>query len=116
MRLHGAIREFQYIREGAESVPPWGDLERPAPQSVVVQGMAITKGSRVRLRPRPGGDIFDLALAGKVAIVEAIEQDYEDRLLLAVTLEEDPGRDLGVARQPGHLFFFTPAEVEPLVR
>jgi hydrogenase maturation protease len=66
------------------------------------------------LRPRQGGDIFDLALAGQVAIVEAIEQDYEGRTHLAVVLEDDPGRDLGMLRQPGHRFFFTPQEVEPL--
>ena len=30
-------------------------------------------------------------------------------------LEDDPGRDLGMMRQPGHRFFFTPAEVEPLI-
>jgi hydrogenase maturation protease len=33
---------------------------------------------------------------------------------LAVTLEDDSGRDLGDARQPGHRFFFAPEEVEPL--
>jgi hydrogenase maturation protease len=115
MRLHGAIRECRFIRESAESAPAWETLERPAPQSVLVQGTALTKGSKIRLRPRPGGDIFDLALAGKIAVVEAIEQDYEDRIHLAVTLEDDPGRDLGMARQPGQLFFFAPDEVEPLL-
>lgn len=114
MHLHGAIREFHPVGERVESAPGWEALERPAPQSVTVQGTALTRGSKVRLRPHPRGDIFDLALAGKVAIVEAIEQDYEDRIQLAVTLEEDPGRDLGVARQPGHLFFFAPDEVDPL--
>jgi len=34
--------------------------------------------------------------------------------VLAVVVEDDPGRDLGFARQPGHRFFFSPAEVEPL--
>jgi hypothetical protein len=29
-------------------------------------------------------------------------------------VEDDPGRDLGELRQPGHRFFFTPAEIEPL--
>jgi hydrogenase maturation protease len=66
------------------------------------------------LRPRSGGDVFDLALAGKTAIVESIQQDMEGTVSLAVVLEEDPGRDLGVARQPGHRFFFAAAEIEPL--
>jgi hypothetical protein len=57
---------------------------------------------------------MDLALKGKVAIIEAIEQDFEDQVHLAVVLEDDPGRDLGMLRQPGHRFFFSPSEVEPL--
>jgi hypothetical protein len=56
---------------------------------------------------------MDLALAGKTAIVEAIEQDYDDQVQLAVVLDDDPGRDLGLLRQPGHRFFFRPEEVEP---
>ena len=87
---------------------------RPELQSVVVEGVELEKGSRVMLWPRPGGDIMDLALAGKVAFVEAIEQDYEDRIYLAVTLEDDPGRDLGDDHILGHRFFFSPEEVVPL--
>ncbi len=77
-------------------------------------GVEIEKGSRVLLWPRAGGDIMDIALKGKVAFVEGIEQDYEDRIYIAVTLEEDPGRDLGGDRILGHRFFFSPEEVEPL--
>jgi hypothetical protein len=57
---------------------------------------------------------MDMALKGKVAVIEAIERDYEDNYHLAVVLEDDPGRDLGMMRQPGHRFFFSPDEVEPL--
>ena len=74
----------------------------------------IRQGDRVRLRPRGRADILDLALAGRTATVEAIEQDYEGRVYLAVTVDDDPGKDLGALRQPGHRFFFTPEEVEPL--
>jgi hypothetical protein len=55
-----------------------------------------------------------MAMEGKVAIVEAIEQDLEDNIQLAVVLEDDPGRDMGMLRQPGHRFFFHPDEIEPL--
>jgi hypothetical protein len=68
----------------------------------------------VRLWPKPGADIMDLALAGKVATIEAIETDYEGQTHLAVVLDDDPGRDLGMLRQPGHRFFFSLAEVEPM--
>ena len=74
----------------------------------------LKPGDRIRLKPRAGGDVFDLALAGKTAVVEAIEQDYEGQAHLAVVLDDDPGRDLGMLRQPGHRLFFSPEEVEPL--
>lgn len=87
---------------------------RPELRSLDVEGVEIRKGSRVMLWPRAGGDIMDIALAGKVAFVEGIEQDYEDRVYIAVTLEEDPGRDLGGERILGHRFFFSSEEVVPL--
>ena len=74
----------------------------------------IKQGDRIRLRPRARGDVIDLALNGKIAVVEAIEQDYEGQAHLAVVVDDDPGRDLGMLRQPGHRFFFSPEEIEPL--
>jgi hypothetical protein len=94
----------------------WQLLEDRTPlESVSVLGVQLKTGDQVRLRPRHGGDIFDLALAGKLAEVEAIEQDYEGKIYLAVVLTDDPGRDLGLSRHPGHRFFFAPEEIEPLV-
>jgi hydrogenase maturation protease len=93
----------------------WRLLEESTPmENVLVGDVELKPGVRVRLRPRAGGDILDLALAGQVAIIEAVEQDYEGKIHLAVVLEDDPGRDLGVLRQPGHRFFFSTDEVEPL--
>jgi hypothetical protein len=88
--------------------------KRPTLQSVTVEGVELVKGSRVMLWPRSGGDVIDIALSGKVAFVEAIEQDYEEWIHLSVTLEDDPGRDLGDAHILGHRFFFSPDEVVPL--
>ncbi|MEA2293417.1 MAG: hydrogenase maturation protease [Solirubrobacteraceae bacterium] len=95
-------------------VMDWGELDRPGPESVTVAGVELRKGSRVRLRPRAGGDVFDLALAGRSALVDTIECSLDDQVLLAVTVDDDPGADLGALRQPGHRFFFAPEEVEPL--
>jgi hydrogenase maturation protease len=92
----------------------WEELERPGPDSVEVSGSELRPGSRVRLAPHAGADVFDAVLAGKTALVEGIEQDLEGKITLAVVVEDDPGRDLGFARQPGHRFFFAPEEVEPL--
>lgn len=75
---------------------------------------ALQPGVRVRLTPRRGGDIFDVALAGRTATVVRIEEDYEGRVFVAVTVDDDPGRDLGIDGRPGHRFFFRPDEVERL--
>jgi hypothetical protein len=89
-------------------------LETKAPlESVSILGVELRAGDRVRLCPRKTADIFDMALKGKIALIEAIEQDFEDRVQLAVVLDDDPGRDFGMMRQPGHRFFFSPEEVEP---
>ncbi|HEU0177117.1 MAG TPA: hypothetical protein VFV58_22875 [Blastocatellia bacterium] len=93
----------------------WRLPEEKTPlEHVRVLDVDLKPGDRVRLRPRRGGDILDIELAGRTATIEAIEQDYEDRIHLAVVLDDDPGRDLGLLRRPGHRFFFSPEEVEPL--
>jgi hypothetical protein len=81
---------------------------------IVISGLEVKTGDRVRLSPRKGGDILDIALRGQVATIESIEQDYEGISHVCVVLDDDPGRDLGLLRQPGHRFFFDAAEVEPL--
>ena len=92
----------------------WQGLEGRAPRTVAVVGGLAGRGSLVRLHPSGSGDVFDVALEGKSAIVESVQQDLEGVVQLAVVLEDDPGRDLGVARQPGHRFFFSAGEVELL--
>ncbi|HEY6805566.1 MAG TPA: hypothetical protein VI306_18455 [Pyrinomonadaceae bacterium] len=95
----------------------WQLLEDKTLLDVVsVGGVEFKQGDRVLLKPRPGGDVFDLALAGKVAIIEAIEEDYEGNAHLAVVVDDDPGKDLGMLRQPGHRFFFSVEEVEPMAQ
>jgi hypothetical protein len=75
---------------------------------------AFRSGDRVRLRPKGRADILDLALEGKEATVVAVEEDFDGRLHVAVTVADDPGSDLGKAGFPGHRFFFRPEEVERL--
>lgn len=89
-------------------------VEPPRLQSVRIAGVVFRVGDPVRLQPCGGADVMDLALKGKHAVIAAIEQDLDDRIQLAVTLDDDPGRDLGAAGKPGHRFFFRPEEVEPL--
>jgi hydrogenase maturation protease len=83
-------------------------------EDVEVHGVRVRRGDKVRLQPRAGGDIFDLALAGRVATIESLEQDYEGNCHVCVVVDDDPGKDIGLMRQPGHRFFFSPSEVEPV--
>ncbi len=93
----------------------WQLLEdKPPVTSVEIAGVTVRPGDRVRLCPRKGGDVLDIALAGQTAAIEAIEQDYEGKHHVCVVLDDDPGRDMGLLRQPGHRFFFDADEVEPL--
>ncbi len=94
----------------------WNEHENRAPlQSVQHAGMEFSVGDRVRLWPRRKADIMDIALKGKLAVIEAIEQDFEDQIHLAVVVDDDPGRDMGLLRQIAHRFFFSLDEVEPAV-
>lgn len=93
----------------------WRLLEEKTPVNhLEISGIEVWTGSRVRLRPRKGGDVMDIALAGQIATIECIEQDYEGKSHVCVVLDEDPGRDMGLLRQPGHRFFFDADEIEPL--
>jgi hydrogenase maturation protease len=93
----------------------WQLLEDKSPvESLEILGVQVRRGDRVRLRPKSGGDVFDLALDGKIAAVQSIEQDYEGKMHVCVVLDQDPGRDMGLMRQPGHRFFFASSEVEPV--
>lgn len=93
----------------------WNLLEDKASlDHIEIGGVAVKPGGRVRLRPKDGGDVLDIALRGQMATVESIEEDYEGTQHVCVVLDVDPGRDLGMMRQPGHRFFFTPAELEPV--
>ena len=52
-------------------------------------------------------------LQGKVATVEAVFSDVEDKQYLAVTLADDPAA--GLNRGEGRYLYFHPDEVEPMM-
>ena len=106
-KMHGTIRGNRFSSE--DFFDPNTRLE-----SVSVNGTDLKVGHHVRIRPQGRADVIDLALEGKIALIESIEQDAENRVYLALVLEEDPGKDLGMLRQPGHRFFYGSNEVEPL--
>jgi len=93
-----------------------GTMRRPAvspgPDTVLVGGRAVARGSRIRLRPGARrADAQDMFLAGRIAEVQAVLRDVDDRAYLAVSLADDPDADLRVAH--GRFLYFGPDEVEP---
>lgn len=93
---------------------PWTELERAGPESARIGDVEIRRGSRVVLHPRSRRDAFDAALEGRIGVVESIEEELDGAQQVVVVAEDDPGLDLGMARLPGHRFFFALAELEPL--
>jgi hydrogenase maturation protease len=105
------------MRERTESLTPedfarMHGIMRPPASARLCDGSEVCVGSRVRLRPRRRADVMDPAIAGRDAVVEAIEQDAEGCLHLAVALLDEPDRDLGFTRQAGHRHFFRPDDLE----
>ncbi|MFF9410708.1 hypothetical protein ACF1B0_35060, partial [Streptomyces anandii] len=94
-------------REGAD------DGLSPSTDTVVVDGVRVGGGSRVRLRPRGrGADVQDMFLEGRTAEVAAVFHDVDGSVHVAVTLEDDPAAELHFWY--GRFHYFRPDELEPL--
>ena len=102
---------------GAGPGVPWWDPDadaavHPDTDSVVIGGLRIARGSRVRLRPgRRRSDAQDMFLAGRIAEVQAVLLDVEDHPYLAVSLADDPDEDIRISH--GRFLYFMTDEVEP---
>jgi hypothetical protein len=117
-RLHGAVRSLRPASEDVDAPARWwdpgaDDSLSPGSDAVVVDGVRIARGSRVRLHPRSGGtDAHDMFLHGRTARVEAVLLDVDDDRHVAVVLDDDPGADLH--QWYGRYHYFAPGELTPL--
>lgn len=94
-------------------IPPSALPKLTGEQEVTIAAGTFHKGGKVRLRPRRGGsDPFDVAAAGRVATIERLLYDVDDRLQFAVTLDDDPGQEL--LRDTGRFLYYFEGEVEPV--
>ncbi len=97
---------------------PWWDpgadtSVSPETDQVLIAGVPVARGSKVRMRPGVRrADAQDLFLIGREALVEAILQDVDGQVHVAVTPAEDPMADL--QRSQGRFLYFAPDELEPL--
>jgi hypothetical protein len=121
-RLHGVLRDphateiASLIPEIPEGVDWWDPLAdnavQPGIDAVLVNGVRISRGSRVRLHPSRRADAQDIFFAGKVAVVTSVHEDVDGYQHVGVVVEDDPAADLH--DWYGRYLYFAPDEVEPL--
>ena len=101
--LHGGLKE----------VPrPGGADDNPGEERATVDRVTFERGVTLMLRPGVDRDPFDRMLDGRRATLERIYIDYDDRVRLAVTVDDDPGQEL--MRETGRYLFFFAQEVQLL--
>jgi hypothetical protein len=128
-RLHGAIRSMRTVaRPTAEVAPPtppneilpWLTAEvdasfDPETDVVMVQGVPVSRGVAVRLRPGARrADAQDMFLEGRTATVEAVLSDLDGARHLAVTLDDLADLTETGVNPHGRFLYFAPDEVEPI--
>ncbi|MCI4676680.1 hypothetical protein [Candidatus Mycolicibacterium alkanivorans] len=118
-RLHGVLRDpradalVPEIPDGVDWWDPHADQAvRPEIDGVMVDGVTVARGSRVRLRPSRRADAQDIFVAGRTARVTAVHQDVDGNTHVAVVVDDDPAADLH--DWYGRYLYFAPDEVEPL--
>lgn len=134
-RLHGALRYLRQVT-GEDEPPtfhtpsdefdrvmtpgtPWWDpgadaSVSPESDTIVVDGVAVGRGSKVRLRPGARHtDAQDIFVAGRTATVEAVFFDVDGERHLGVILDDD-AELAELQRWHGRYLYFAPDEVEPL--
>jgi len=118
MALHGRVTirdpEPETFRDPQTDAPPTEppglDDPRAGQEEAVIDGKTFRRGGKVIIRPKPDADLHARMLDGRTATVERIFTDYDGKMHLGVTVDDDPGQEL--MRETGrYLFFFAP-EVE----
>jgi hypothetical protein len=130
-RMHGAIRYLRSVPAQGPAAPgdsfdpildrppvPWWDpgsdsSVSPETDHVVINGVKVARGSKVRMRPGSRrADAQDLFLVGRTAEVEAVLHDVDGQVHVAVSPEHDPAAEL--QRSHGRFLYFAPDELEPI--
>jgi hypothetical protein len=123
LNLHGVLRDphadaddpglIPEIPEGVDWWDPMADnAVNPGVDAVLVNGIRVSCGSRVRLRPTRRADAQDLFYADKVARVTSVHETVDGETHVGVVIEDDPAADLH--EWYGRYLYFAPDEVEPL--
>lgn len=119
-RMHGVLRDPHQVADLIPEIPDgvqwWDPLAdtavRPDIDAVLVSGIRVARGSRVRLHPGRRADAQDLFFSGKTARVTSVHEDVDGNQHVGVVVEDDPAADLH--DWYGRYLYFAPDEVEPL--
>lgn len=117
-QLHGILRNppaglIPEIPEGVDWWDPVADKAvRPDIDAVLIDGVRVAAGSRVRLRPSRRADAQDIFFAGRSARVTSVHEDVDGQRYVGVIVEDDP--DIEMPDSYGRYLYFAPEEVEPL--
>jgi hypothetical protein len=104
LSLHGRMTLEPPKPSAAVRDPSAGEPEAEA------GGKHFRRGGKVLLRPGPDADLHARMLDGHRATIERIYTDYDGKVHLGVTVDDDPGQDL--MRETGRFLFFFAPEVE----
>ncbi|ABK65534.1 hypothetical protein [Mycobacterium avium] len=124
-RMHGVLRDPHtgYPASDTGLIPEipdglgWWDPEadnavRPDVDAILINGVRVARGSRVRLHPGRRADAQDLFVDGKSARVTSVHEDVDGNQHVGVVVDDDPDADLH--DWYGRYLYFAPDEVEPL--
>ncbi|SEQ25170.1 hypothetical protein SAMN04488583_2119 [Mycobacterium sp. 88mf] len=121
--LHGVLRDphaadpglIPQIPDGIDWWDPLADnAVDPAVDAVLINGVRVRRGSRVRLHPSRRADAQDIFFAGRTAQVASVHEDVEGERHIGVVLDDDPAADLHAWY--GRYLYFAADEVEPLAQ
>jgi hypothetical protein len=122
LNLHGVLRDPHaapgpdLIPEVPDGVDWWDPLAdsavAPDRDAVLVGGVRVRRGSRVRLHPARRADAQDLFYADRLARVTSVHETVDGDAQIGVVLDDDPAADLH--DWYGRYLYFAPDEVEPL--
>jgi hypothetical protein len=121
-QLHGVLRNphadpsaglVPEIPEGIDWWDPLADTAvRPDVDALLVNGVRVAAGSRVRLKPSRRADAQDIFFAGKTARVTSVHEDVDGERHVGVIVEDEP--DAEMPDDYGRYLYFGPDEIEPL--
>jgi hypothetical protein len=124
-QLHGILRNPHAVDFPDTFTDPGGDPEPPAwwtPEAealvqphvdaVLIYGVPVARGSRVRVNPSRRADAQDLFFAGQTGRVTSVHFDVDGSTHVGLVLEQDPAADLHEGY--GRSFYYAPEELEPL--